>query len=234
MSKSRQFRALGMALSTIVLVVMLTVIGSSMQKSTNPVRASGSGGGGDPCYGATGSTPSCHFKGFTAEADSSNLDQTTCASGIYTTYSVYATDNVMTDPSPYIATGPLVSVFYGQWNSCTYSYTTYQVTAPAAIQKTGNLESASLQATVQLHDWSNNPGPTVTINLTWDGFGPLGTMADDMTYRTGDFVYKSRFTGSSRMATVTGTISDGTTTANIDSTIKIFDAKGGTISIQHA
>jgi hypothetical protein len=221
-----------MALSALVVIAALSVLGYSMQHSTQSARASGVGGG-DPCYSATGSTPSCHFKGFTAEASYSNVDQTTCASGVYTYYSVYATDNVVTNPSN-AASGPLVSVFYGTWNNCSSTYSSYGATVPAAIQTTGELGSASLQATVPLHDWSNNPGPTLTVNLTWTGFGPLSTTVEDMTTRTGDSVFKSRFTGTNRMAQATGTISDGTTTVNINTTTTMFDAKGGTISIEHA
>ncbi len=238
MSQSRRFRALGMPLSMLVVIAALSVLGYSMQNTNQAVRASGGGGGGggqaDPCYYASGSTRVCQFKGFSTKAFYSSVDKTTCASGIYTDYSVYATDNVVTDPAYPTASGPMVTVFYGTWDSCNYRFISNEATAPADLQTTGNLGSANLQATVQLYDWSNNPGRKVTVNLTWVGLGPLSTTVDNITDRTGDSVFRSRFTGSDRLATVTGTISDGTTTVNIDDFATMYDAKGGTITIEHA
>jgi hypothetical protein len=221
-----------MALSMLVVIAAMSVLGYSMQNTHQPLRASGNGG--DPCISTAGSIPACHFTGFSTGAYYSTADRTTCASGVFTGYSVSAMGYVTTKPSDAIASGPVVYVSYQTFDTCSWARTSYWAAIPEAIKTTGNLDSANLQTTVQLHDWSNNPGPTVTVDLTWNGFGPLSTTVQDVSYRTGDTVFKSHFTGSDRMAMVTGTISDGTTTMNVDMTSMMYDSKGGTISIEHA
>lgn len=233
MKRVQLLRGLGLALATIV-IVAIGVVGFTMHHSAATVHASGSGEGG-PCFVPTGGAPTCQFKGFTATADYSNYDTTTCPSGVYTYYSVYAADNVQIDPSASTTGGPLVGVFYSQWNSCTYSYSSYYgETTTATIKTTGDLGSATAQANIQLQDWNYNPGPALSVNVTWTGYGDLSTTVDTISFRTGDTMYKSRFSGSNRMAAVNGTISDGSSTYTITTTGSMYDAQGGTILIQHS
>ncbi len=234
MTRRRLFRTLGLTLGIVIMVTVVGVVGFNMQRSAPPAHASGTGEGG-PCFVPTGSTPTCQFKGFTASADYSSYDTTTCPGGVYTYYSVYAADNVQIDPSTSTTGGPLVAVFFSRWDNCTYSYTSYYgETTTANIKTTGDLGSATAQATIQLQDWSANPGPTVTVDVTWTGFGDISTTVDSISRRTGDTLYKSRFTGSNRMAMVNGTISDGTSTYAIATTSSMNDAQGGTILISHS
>lgn len=234
MTRVQRLRALGLALGAVIIVTALTFVGYSMQHSTTPVHASGVGDGG-PCLVPTGSTPTCQFKGFTASAYYTHVDTSTCANGVYTSYAVWASDNVEINPSSSPTGGPLVSVAFSQWNSCTYAYASYYgETTTGSVMTTGNLGSATAQATVQLYDWSYTPGPTVTVNVTWTGFGDISSSTDAITHRTGDTLYKSRYTGSDRQAAVSGTLSDGTSTYPIATTNTMADAQGGTILIEHA
>lgn len=234
MSRIKLFRTLGITLGAIIVLVAVGVVGFSMQRSTGRVHASGSGGGG-PCVVMTNATPTCHFKGFSAQSYYSSVDRSTCANGVYTYYGVYASDNVQVDPSSSTFGGPLVSVFTSEWNDCTYSYSSYYgETTDASIKTSGSLDTATVQATIQLSDWSNNPGPTVTVDMKWVGFGSTSTLSDSITSRTGDTMYKSRVTGSSRQAMADGTLTVGSTPVTISATSMMYDARGGDIVIQHA
>ena len=71
------------------------------------------------------------------------------------------------------------------------------------------------------------------LHATWTGFGPISTQTTSTSSRNGDTLFRSHFTGSNRMAMVTGTISDGTTTSTISMTGTMEDAQGGDILIQH-
>lgn len=234
MRRAKQLRALGLALGVVIIVAAVGMVGFNMQRSAAPVHASGSGDGG-PCLVPTGNAPTCQFKGFTADAYYSSYDTSTCPDGVYTYYAVYAADNVQINPSTSTTGGPLVGVFLSQWNNCTYNYGTYYgETTAGNIKLTGDLGSATAQATIQLQDWSSNPGPTVTVDVTWTGVGDISTTVDSISRRVGDTIYKSRFTGSDRMAMVNGTISDGTSTYTIATTSTMNDAQGGTILIEHS
>lgn len=233
MSRVRLLRTLGLALGVVIIVTAVGVVGFNMQRSAARVHASGTGNGG-ACFVMTGSTPTCQFKGFTADSYYSSYDTSTCADGVYTYYSVYAADNVQFDPSNPSTGGPLVAVFYSQWNNCTYDYSSYYGEATGSIKTTGDLGSATAQATIQLQDWSYNMGPTVTVDVTWTGFGPISTVTNDISSRNGDTIYRSRFTGSNRMAMVTGTISNGTSTYTLATTGTMNDATGGDILLQHS
>lgn len=233
MKRATLLRTLGLALGAVV-IVAVGVVGFTMQHTAAPVHASGTGEGG-PCFVPSGGAPTCQFKGFTASADYSRYDTSTCANGVYTYYSVYAADNVQINPSTSTTGGPLVAVFFSQWNNCTYSYTSYYgETTTATIKTTGDLGSATAQATIPLQDWNYNPGPTVNVNVTWTGFGDISTTMDSVSRRTGDYLYKSHFTGSDRQAMVNGTITDATSTDTIATTGSMDDSQGGTILIQHA
>lgn len=235
MSRIKLFRALGLALGVVIVLAAVGVVGFSMQRSTGRVHASGSGGGGGYCFVMTNATPTCHFSGFSAQAYYYSVDRSTCANGVYTYYGVYAADNVQVDPSTSTVGGPLVSVFTSMWNNCTYSYSSYYgQTTNASIKTTGTLDTATAQATIQTQDWNHNPGPTVTVDMKWVGFGSTTTLSDMITQRTGDTMYKSHVTGSSRQAMGDGTLTIGTTPVTISSTTVMYDASGGDILIEHA
>ncbi|HEX8982474.1 MAG TPA: hypothetical protein VF792_06890 [Ktedonobacterales bacterium] len=85
-----------------------------------------------------------------------------------------------------------------------------------------------------MHDWNNNPGPTATVDVKWVGFGDTGTLSDSITSRTGDTMYKSRMTASSRQAMADGTITIGSTPFTVSGSTMMYDAKGGDIVIEHA
>jgi hypothetical protein len=233
MVRAKLLRTLALALGVVVIVAAIGVVGFNMQHSAAPVHASGTGNGG-ACYVMTGSAPTCLFKGFTADADYSSYDTSTCAEGVYTDYTVYAADNVQMDPSNSTIGGPTVFVGYTQWNNCTYEYTSYYGEGTATIKTTGNLGSATVQATVPLQDWSYNMGPTVTVDMTWTGFGPISTVSENISSRNGDTMFRSRYTGSNRMAMVNGTITSGASTYTLTTTGTLSDATGGDILLQHS
>lgn len=233
MRRAKQLRALGLALGVVIIVAAIGVVGFNMQRSATQVHASGTGNGG-ACFILTGSTPTCQFKGFTADSEYSSYDTSTCPDGVYTYYTVYAADNVQIDPSNPTTGGPLVAVFYSQWNNCTSDYSSYFGEGAGSIKTTGDLGSATAQATIQLQDWTYDMGPTVTVDVTWTGFGPISTITDNISSRNGDTIYRSRFTGSNRMAMVNGTISNGTSTFTIATTGTMNNATGGDIFLQHS
>ncbi len=66
-----------------------------------------------------------------------------------------------------------------EFNDCTYGYSTfYGETTDATVKTTGTLDTATAQDTIQSQDWNHNPGPMVTVDVKWVGFGSTSTMSD--------------------------------------------------------
>jgi hypothetical protein len=237
MTRAKRIRTLVLAVGGVLILAVVGVagvVGYNMQHTAAPAHASGVGGGG-PCVVQTGGAPVCHFKGFTADANYSSVDRSTCSNGIYTYFAVQVFDGVQINPSSSTTGDPLVYVYFSQYNNCTYSNNWYYgETTTADIKTTGNLGSATVKATVPLADWNQNPGPTVTVDVAWTGFGDTSSVMDVQSRRDGGLMTISRFTASNRMAVVSGTISDGTTAYTIATTSVIKDVQSGTVQIEHA
>jgi hypothetical protein len=197
-------------------------------------HASGSGEGG-PCFVPTGSSPVCQFDGYFVTADYTVQDTSTCANGVFTSFSVYAADNVIQNPPGSPTGSPLASVYYSRYNGCTYEYDYgYGEILGANFSSTGNLGTASVHAAIPLSQYGNSSNVTITLSLNWTGVGTIGTTIDNRQLRMGDVTTITRFKGENRSAVVTGTVFDGTTTFNVAVTGDMNSTQTGTIQIMQS
>lgn len=102
-----------------------------------------------------------------------------------------------------------VSVFGAHFNSCTDTGDFGQGTLDNALTQNA-LQSATMIGTVTLLDFNGNPIGAVTFNLTLDGTGPTSSdqSHDRFVFQSpnGPITFTSHFKGTSRNATVTGSV----------------------------
>jgi hypothetical protein len=73
------------------------------------------------------------------------------------------------------------------------------------------LTTATLNATIEVFDEVSGTSFPVDISVSWAGFGASTTQKDHFQIHGPDFKVNSRFMGTFRDATASGTVSDGTT-----------------------
>lgn len=230
---SRRRRWIFAALGLFVTLCVVAVVGFSLVGG-RAAHASGGGDGGF-CPQQWDGTPSCQFKGFTAGAQYFGEDTSICADGIYTTVQVFvAQDLSHALPAPATAT-KYADVGIYQYNSCTYASTAYYgYITTADLQVTGRTDGATVQAVIPTTvNWTDQAGPTVTVDLTWKGIGNVANLTTTRDYRDGSIMTRMRMSGDDRMATVNGTISDGAITYTISGMSEIGYAQTGALAIFH-
>jgi hypothetical protein len=173
------------------------------------------------------------FKGYSAAAFFSDTDPSGC---IVTGGSVFVFENISHSPPGQGSYSAYVLIDLFQQDICTdTSLMSASNIAPAEITEfnvAGNLETATVVATVPMFDYVSNTAFDLTVDLTWTGTSPLGHQSTQ---------YKVNFEGchtnlknnsAFRYAEASGTVSDGTTnfTPSPSEQGSIFLAKGGEIS----
>jgi hypothetical protein len=220
------------ALGVVVVVAIVSTVAWTTLSRGHPAHASSSGG---MCPPQADASPVCQVRGFSAWIFTSKVDTSTCPSGVYT-YIGASTYETVTRQAPAPATNvSLVGVSVSAYNSCTYSYTqAYGETTTPNLQVRGLTDGATVQATIPTTiDWGTMPGPTLTVNITWTGVGTVATMTTSNDYRNGDFMFRARQTGDNRMAAVSGSISDGTTTYPVSGMGQISSVQAGSLIVVH-
>jgi hypothetical protein len=173
------------------------------------------------------------FKGYSASAFFFTTDPSGC---IVTGGSVFVFEDIShTPPGPGSSSADVLIDLFKE-DTCTgTSLMSASNLAPADIlnfQVAGNLDSATVLATVPMFDYVSNTAFNLTVDLTWTGTSSLGHQSSQ---------YKQNFQGchlnlknnsAFRYAEASGTVSDGTTNFTpLPSTQgSIFLAKGGEIS----
>lgn len=96
------------------------------------------------------------------------------------------------------------------------------------------LSSAKLQTTVYGYDWNTGESITLDVDVAWDGNGDLTRTNYHYHYDMGDTIVNGHHSGTSRVATMSGSVSDGTTNFIEGATGAgtIMDAKSGTIIVE--
>ena len=198
--------AVGVSLSTLMVVVALLVAQSvfGWGHGTPGAKAAGGGGSGD-CAGIPQGV--CHFKGNTAEMNFAFTSPDGC---IQTTGRLVVSEDVTTTPPDSRVTGESAFAFLDEFDACTQSYllSVEGFASSVAFQAT-QVTHATLDATIESTDANNNPAP-MTVHLTWQGIGGTTTSIIDEYFKspTELMIFKNR--GSTRTAIVTGTITVGT------------------------
>lgn len=215
-----------------IVVASLVLAGTATLATLNLRHVHASGTGLNACFPSAGSS-TCHFSGFTAYAQF-NPDSDSC---IYTSASIFVADKVLRDQPGEPAGQPFISVSIFRLDTCASGYTpledAYGTTTSVDIKHDAALGSASATATVPITDYYTQATSTVTIDLKWKGIGSLTNVIDRQAYGSGHFMFRTHFTGDSRAAVVSGTISEGTTNyAATPAMSYLYSTQGGALDIE--
>lgn len=225
LSRRTQFLAVGLAAA-----VALSLSIGAMLLNGRTAHAGGPGGVGNACAANANGQPRCHFSGFSAQASFGVSDDCT-----FTTVQVFVADNIIHDQPGQPNGGPFVgvSIFKGDFCQFTFSDLGGTTTSDITLHTTGALDSATVSAVVPVQDFANGTSGTVSVNLTWHGFGSLDSSIDTQHIRSEHFSLHSHVVADNRTAAYSGTVSDGTTTYNLNGTSFLFSVKSGDLIVTH-
>jgi hypothetical protein len=177
------------------------------------------------------------FKGLSANAAFNRNVQITCDDGstgfVSTFLAVSAFNNVshlkgVKDTSTAAAATLLI------FNTCNGSFSsgTGVISEPDYSQQ--NVSQADLTGTFTVFDESTGaPLGTVVVDLTWSGVGPVDRNHSTFHFQSGPFVFNSEQTGSSRAATLSGSVTvDGVDFLPFVQHVALSDSKSGSVVIQ--
>ena len=199
-----------------VLILLLATFGKGITVSA------GGGGGG-----------TFKFKGQTANAHFSNVDQSGC---IYTDVYVYASEEIVsTQPGPGTpSSGASVSIY--QFDVCTGTQLLaadgFTPLSEPDFQVSKKLDSAALNTTVNVFDYLTGSSFNVSIALTWTATSPLGRQTSQSHYQFAGCHQTFHNNGTFRFAQTSGSVSDGVTdfAASPFSDASISSVKTGSVS----
>jgi hypothetical protein len=162
--------------------------------------------------GAAGaSTLHFSFKGQFAEADFDSVDPSGCVETFVFVEGVNGTVKETGHP----AASSTAVIVIDQFDFCTSTETLFAVgettLAAGEFQIDKMLTTATLNATIEVFDEVSGTSFPVDISVSWAGFGASTTQKDHFQIHGPDFKVNSRFMGTFRDATASGTVSDGTT-----------------------
>ncbi len=171
------------------------------------------------------------FKGSSADAGFFSFDG--C---LYTDVWIFASDNVNQSPPGPAGSSSWTEIWINQWDSC--SETTLLSAnggaplAPEDFQVARKLTAASLTATITVYDWVSDSYMDVAVDLTWTGEGPLSRHSSSYSSSTPGCKYSSRWRGTNRGASISGSIwAGGTNYATLDSWGSIWNVTSGEMAI---
>lgn len=204
------------------IIKLLAVFALMVATFSHNTSASAGGGGG-----------TFKFKGQSASAYFSSADPSGC---IYTDVSVYASEQISaSQPGPGSpSSGTNVSIY--QYDACTGTQLLaadgFAPLADADFEVSKKLESAKLNATVNVFDYVSGTSFDVSLDLTWTGTSSLGHQMSHFQYQFAGCHQNLHTNGTFRFAQAIGAVSAGTTefapSPAVDASI--FSAKSGDVS----
>jgi hypothetical protein len=226
-------RLMASILAVVGFTAMVAILAAVVLHSNVRVAlGSGSGGG---CISTTG--PVCTFKDNRAFADFGSVSSDGC---IFTDAAIQPFQSLT---RPGNTTSQSVFVFIEKFDFCNnvpleeasnFDPTTGAPNFTGTIQFGGTLATATVNGTASMVDLISNTTFTATINVAWQGFGTTTRFIDNSHFRAPNFIVNSHFSGTSRAAEASGTLTDETGTnlatsptlnAGLDNT------RGGTVQI---
>jgi len=152
------------------------------------------------------------IKGANASADFSSIDSSGC---VTTTVHVEAGSEVIRDPNAVPPTLATVGAYLviTRVDSCLATTSVWQgFSDTVTYTYDRRLTQAHLTGTVVACDPDTGVSClTLSVDLTWSGFGPAAIVRDKTRTISGEFLLITRLRAELRSAVVTGTVSDGTT-----------------------
>jgi hypothetical protein len=174
------------------------------------------------------------FRGKGVEAFFSSADPSGC---IVTEVYAFANEGVFQSPPSGGSPTTGISINISQYDYCTGT----QLFAPGPtspftvpdLQVDRKLNSATLNATVEIYNFVSGTWVDFFVNLTWAGIGPLSREGSHSNFHSPGCIINSRFKGTSRFAEASGSVSDGTTNftpaPSVDA--RIFSARSGDLFV---
>ena len=186
--------------------------------------------------GAAGaSTLHFSFKGQFAEAVFDSVDPSGCIETFVFVEGVNGTVKETGHP----AVSSMAVITIDQFDFCTGTETLFadgQATLAAGeFQIDKMLTTATLNATIEVFDFDSGTSFPVDISVSWTGVGATTTQKDHFQIKGPGFTVNSRFMGTFRDATASGTVSDGTTNFTPESAVfaDMGSVKQGEVDIIH-
>jgi hypothetical protein len=230
---NRRLVLVGLGLLAFVAVVAVLLVAVS-PFGTRVAHGSGSGGGG--CISTTG--PVCHFTSTNAFATFDSVSSDGCT---FTFASVQPFDSLT---RPGNVTSQAVMVTINKFDNCqgiimenasNFDPSTGQSDFTGTIQFGTKLSTATVVGTASMFD--ANSGAllfTASINITWQAFGATTTFISNSHSRSLGFIEDTHFSGDTRMAEASGTLTDETganlaTPATLNA--ELGNATSGTVQI---
>jgi hypothetical protein len=152
------------------------------------------------------------FRGDGADAFFSSTDPSGC---IFTDVFIFASDGIFQNPPGPSGASSGTDLFMFQYDACANMVLLdafgFASLAGPDFQVFGKLDSATLNATVNMYDYVSDSFFDVFVDLAWMGNGPLVRQSSNSHFNSPGCKIHSRFRGTFRPAEVLGSISDGTT-----------------------
>jgi hypothetical protein len=208
-------------MKTIVKLLIVTVLMLATFSQGTSASAGGGGGG------------NFRFKGLGASAYLSSSDASGC---IYTDVSIFANEQmILNTPGVHNAFSG-VSLYISQYDYCTGTQLLaadgYTSLAGPDLAVSKKLESAVLNATVNMYDYVSGNSFDIWVNLNWTGVSSMGHRSNQSQYKFERCHQKYQDSSAFRFAQVSGSISDGITEFADGPAVyaDIFSSKGGSVS----
>ena len=232
-SGKRRLIAIGLSAATLTAVIAVVAV---MALGTRTALGSGTGGGA--CMSTTGAAPVCTFKDNAAWASFGDVSSDGC---ILTDAQISLFDNLT---APGHTATQSVGFYISKWDNCggtqvlnvsDYDPNTGQTTFTGIIQFSSDLSTATVNGTAAMYgDDPSAPLYTATINLTFKGYGSTFNIMNNERLQAPGYVENIHYTGKSRTAEVSGTITDpdGNNVAALPTTnAGLGNTSGGTVQI---
>ena len=174
------------------------------------------------------------FRGNFADAGFSMFDETGC---VGTFVGVFANEGKFQSPPGPGSSSVFADMYIDQYDFCNeislMSAFGGTSLGNGAFQINRDLNSAALNATIPVFDLVSGTGFDVSVNLVWTGIGALSRGTFHSHNKSPGCVINERFTGSSRFAQATGSVSAGVTnfTPNPSGDGHLSSTKSGTLFI---
>jgi hypothetical protein len=151
-----------------------------------------------------------HFRGRGVDANFSSIDPSGCIS---TGVNLFAGDLLSDTPPGQASPGMIIGIF--QYDRCTNTQllaaSTITPLSKTDLKIAGNLDSATLHATVSVFDEVSATFFDVTVDLTWTGTSSVDHQNTHFNYGFEDCHFLLRSNSAFRFAEASGTVTDGTT-----------------------
>lgn len=136
-----------------------------------------------------------------------------------------------------VTSSAAISIF--QFDHCTgmplFDVTAFPTLAEDEFQIDNQLDTATLNATVEVFENISGASIPIDVHISWTGIGPTFRTKDRFQSSQPGSKLKIRFDGVSRAATASGTVSDGTTNFTPEPAVfaDMGSAKQGELEIIH-